>query len=254
MLNNQKLVFNYFVFGFLISLIFFIVSFFYLLFEAKTLTGTDFVSFITGAKMLREGYSKRLYDKDLQFKYQQKISFPETREWLLPFRNPPVVPLIFIPFTFFSLRTSFILLFAINTKILFVFSNRVFKFFPLLSKFKVVYLISFLYLPSVSILVLGQFSALLVLVFLFIYYFCKKGLYFKAGVLSSLLILKPQFLVFLPFLFVLISRKRELIKGFLLGFGPLLFINILISGRSLFFDYPKFLIETETVFLKVDHF
>jgi hypothetical protein len=206
--------------------------------------GGDPISFLAGAEILKERGGEFLYNGDIQFEYQQKIVSPLTRTWLLPFRSPPVVAAVFIPFTYFGAGFTFFFIIFLNIvaiALLVYVGSKIFKNI----KSSTLFLLSIFYFPFISTLVFGQFSPLLLLLLLFIFKYARESKYFSAGALSGLLLVKPQLFLFIPFLFFAIAQKRDFIKGLFLSAFVMLLVNLYISGSAFLFDYSKFLLATE---------
>ena len=211
----------------------------------KIYLGSDPISFLTGAEILKEKGGEFLYNGALQFDYQQEIVSPLKRTWLLPFRSPPIVAAAFLPFTYFGVHFTFFFMIFLNLVVMVLFAYLSSKIFKNI-KSSIIFLLSIFYFPFISTLINGQFSPLLVLLFLFIFKYCLESKYFPAGALSGLLLVKPQLFLFVPFLFFFIPKKKDFIKGLLISVFIMLLVNISISGLSYLRDYPKFLLTTET--------
>ena len=68
---------------------------------ATNALGSDFVSFLTGASVIRAGKGNQLYDLVTQFSFQQALLAQEiSTDFLLPFRNLPFVAFFFLPFLY----------------------------------------------------------------------------------------------------------------------------------------------------------
>ena len=238
-------------FSFLVPLVFylsFVVSYLIYYFSIpKVIIASDLVSFLTGAEILKSGKAGEIYDKDLQYTYQLKVIEPDFKYNLLPFRGLPIVAWLFVPLSYLKLNSAFVLLILINIFILFLFNRISSKLFPKIDKLKYLFLITLFYWPTVSTMILGQFTLLLVLIFLLVYKYSKDKNYFLAGITSGVLLVKPQYLLFIPFLFFLIREKRKFIKGLLISSILIILVNISISGLGELLKYPSFIIGTETI-------
>jgi hypothetical protein len=207
--------------------------------------GSDAISFLAGAEILKERGGEFLYNGAIQFAYQRKIVSPLPRTWLLPFRSPPIVAAAFIPFTHLGVHFTFFFMIFLKIAIMAIFAYFGSKIFKNIKRSKL-FLLAILYFPFTSALVFGQFSPLLVLLFLFIFNSARQKKYYSAGALSGLLLVKPQLFLFMPFLFFVIPKKKDFIKGLLSCSVILFLLNVYISGSAFLFDYPKFLLATET--------
>lgn len=231
------------IFSFFISLI---VSTLYSIFTLPRfmVASSDFVSFPTGALLIKAGKGELIYDLQTQFFYQQYLT-DYARDWLLPFRSPPVVALAFIPLTYFPLILAYKLFAAFNLFILFLFTFFSGRIFPKIKKFKFWPFLPFIYLPSLKTIMLGQLSIILSLVLLFIYKSAKSKKSLLVGLLAGLIFLKPQYLIAIPFFFLLVPDRRRFILGFLLSFSSLALLSISVSGVNSLLAYLPFAIQTE---------
>src|SRR3989304_5187985 len=71
----------------------------------------------------------------------------------------------------------------------------------------------------------------------------KKDLW--VGVVTSLLLIKTQFVIFFPFLLLISKDKRTFFLGYLWGVLIIFLASSLIAGPSFWLHYPKYLLETE---------
>ncbi len=212
----------------------------------KFLTKTDLVSFLTGSKIINEGRAKLLYKIDVQSETQNFIVYPE-KKGLLPFRNFPITALFYTPFLRMSLLQSYLTVFAVNVFLLLIFQFFTLKSVSGLKKDKHLLLLMFSFYPTVSSLIIGQYTPLMLLIFLFIFIFSKNDMPFFTGLLSSCLLFKPQFVLFLPFALFLSKNKKKYLAGLI--FGTLLFfgLNILITKNIRpFMEYRDFILATES--------
>ena len=211
------------------------------------IAGTDFTAFLTGAQMIKEGKGKLLYDLKSQRATQQEIIKPiwPYEKRLLPFRSLPFVGFFFLSFSYFNLILSYKLFVVFNLVLLFLFILLSTRLFEAINKSKAWLLIPLVYIPVLHTLVQGQISLILTLNLLFIYQFIKLKKSFIAGILYSLLLLKPQYLIIFPFLFILTKNKHRFISGALLSFSILLLISGWVSGPAALLNYPAFILSTE---------
>jgi hypothetical protein len=67
-----------------------------------------------------------------------------------------------------------------------------------------------------------------------------------AGILTSLLIIKPQYLLFAPFSLFAAKSKKSYSAGFIVGVLVFILLNlVIVKNLQVFFDYPKFVLLTE---------
>lgn len=221
------------------------LPYFVLFAKQKLIVQSDVVSFITGAKMVRSGVKSEIYDLPTQHFYQNQVVAPFVKENVLPFKNFPLFSLPFIPFTFLPLRVSYTIFafFNLSLLVLFVFVSA--KTFNNIRRFRLWFLAPFIFLPNILAIIVGQLSIMLAFFYLLIYKFIKDKNVFFAGVISGLLLIKPQYAISAPYFFILSGNKRDFLKGFLLVVLVLLFSTIFISGFDALLKYPSFLLLTE---------
>lgn len=211
--------------------------------DSNFIKGSDFVSFVTGAKTLASENKNLLYDIDTQFKYQKELTKLPDKSFLLPFRNPPFVSIFYTPYLHISLETSFVIgqmvsIFCIYATLCLVkhlHSNLDWKSLSLI----------FFFWPVVNSLFLGQFTPFIFFIFGLLYYFLRKSKHFLSGIVVGVLTIKPQLLLVAPYIFILSKDKKKFFTGLLLGVFLFMCMNILVGGGSLILDYIRFLGVTE---------
>jgi hypothetical protein len=202
-------------------------------------------SFLTGAKVLSEGNTDNLYDLDTQLEYQNKVTTPLVRSKLLPFRNIPLVGFLYIPLTFLTLKNAFIVVFVFNILLLTLFNKIFIQFAGEYDKTRWLWMASLVFWPSVTMLLMGQNTGVILVFFALIYILLLKEKYYLAGVVGSLLLLRPQYILFLPFLLPLIYKKKEFLIGFLTFAFLLVVANIMVSSVPTLLRYPAFVMASE---------
>src|SRR3989344_4759821 len=208
------------------------------------IAGSDFVSYRTGAEILLGEDRKNLYDISTQAKYQkEELDFLGRK--VLPFRNPSPIALLFMPFAFLPEIWAY-RLFAIANLAILVFAVQLFGKSIFRKPNQYIYWVALTFWPVISTIITGQISILLLVLFAYMYIFLETNKPFQLGIVSSLLLLKPQYVIFLPFLFLLTNLKGKYLKGLFLGGLMLLLLTVLISGVEFLWRYPKFLMATES--------
>ena len=220
----------------------------------KLVIGTDFISYLTGGLMVRKGFGNEIYNLDRQYIFQLKAIEPLDREYVLPFKNPPIVAVLFIPFTFFSVIDSYRLFIVFNFVFLAIITIYLATIFPKINKIHFWYFIPFLYLGSLATVVIGQISFWLVFIFSYAYKALKEKKDFYLGFVLGFILIKPQYIISIPYFFLLSKKRNSFLKGFFLSIIIFIFINFLISGIQPLIEYPRFILATETPFYgsKVD--
>ena len=211
---------------------------------------TDLVNFLTGAKIIAKGMPVDLYNNETQLIYQNIITDPNIRNIPLPFRNIPLMGLVYVPFTYVSLKTATMCIFAINIGMFIalnkIFENKVWKK-SMNWEFWVVVL---LFWPFIATLLAGQYMGLMLIIITAIYFSLKGNRHFLTGVLTSLLWMRPQLILMLPFLFTYVRNKKTFSSGFFVSTLFIFLVNVFISDISTLAKYPKFVMSVENTFFE----
>src|SRR3989344_3346668 len=182
-------------------------------FNEIQISGSDYKSYITVAKIILGGERNNLYTIETQEKYQKEIF--KNDQIILPFRMLPLFAFIFIPFSFASLTLGYRIYYLLNILLAIVCVILFSKFFE---GRKLDYLLLvFIFFPLVANIIFAQIIIILMILYLLVLLFFKKDRYLAGGVLSSVLINKPHFLIFILFLFLMSKRKIKFLTGLFLG-------------------------------------
>ncbi|MFA6981471.1 MAG: glycosyltransferase 87 family protein [Patescibacteria group bacterium] len=225
----------------LVFLFLFIFWLFYILPASPKMLGRDFLSYYIGANIVKNGEIRRIYDLPTQLSYQNALSGVVASK-VLPYRALVVSSFIYMPFTFMSLISAY------KYFILFQFISVAICVYCLVKDLgtKPLPLILLLMHPVLWInYYQGQPSLLLLLFLLLSVSQFRKGKRLFAGILLSLVLLKPQFFPLVIFMNILASDRRFLIGSLLSGFF-LFFFNLFLYGLDFIKDYIVFLQLTET--------
>ncbi len=169
---------------------------------AGHLIGTDFVAFYTAGKIVLTGQSAHLYDLELAHTIQQEI-YAAPSENFNPYLNPPFYAWLFVPFALLPYPISAVLWMSAGL-VLFWFSLRWLG----VEKPGYIFLLSLTWLPAFSAVSFGQNAFLSLGLFALTYCLWKKEHRLAAGLVSGLLIYKPQLLLGLGFFWLLEWRKN----------------------------------------------
>lgn len=229
-----------FVLYFLVFIPLFLIS-------SVEITGTDYLGYVTGARVIREGSGELIYDLSVQHNYQQRLVEPFTLVRLLPFRWLPFVGAVFLPFTFFSLYQGYKVFVVFNILIVGLIAFLSGKIFHNVRRFSLWFFFPFIYPAVVHTVIKGQLSIVLTLVLLMLYVWLQKKASFLSGVFCGLLLIKPQFIVAFPFYWLLAREKIRFTLGYLLTVLVLVVLSIYISGVSTILSYPEFVLATENL-------
>lgn len=206
---------------------------------------SDLTSFLTGASIVKEGLGKDLYDVEVQRIYQDKINAPYIKSNILIYKNPPPLALFFVPLSFFSIFTAYkiynLVLILVTLSISWI-STKIFK--NLQGSFW--YMLPFIFYPSFATIFSGQTSIFLLFGFMMIYFYLKKSNDIGTGITTGFLFLKPQYIISLPFIFLLTKNKRDFLRGFVLSSLIIFLLSYLIAGNYLG-DYLRILYDTESI-------
>ena len=198
---------------------------------------SDFVSFYSSAQILREEPDK-LYDFITQTKYQLSL-LPDNIRHLpgnhfYPFINPPFFLLPFSAVLSLTPQLGYLaILFSIGV-IAVICIWALLKLFPLGKKtaFLIVLLI-LAYAPTFTTIYLTQSSFTSLFIFIAVYYLLIRNHWFAAGLVSSLLLYKPQLGVVL-YLYLILQRNKHLIGGLLIGSLVFFSCSWLLTRGNLF--------------------
>ncbi len=206
---------------------------------------SDFASFYTGGKILRQHEGERLYDPRLQWNIQQEFaSRVAIRHGPLPFIRPPFEALLFLPFAYVSYPRAYAIWTILKVCILFAIAFLLDKTVDgrgrSLPKVLLGWLVSLAYFPLAFDLRQGQDSVLLLLIFCLALQSLQKGADFRSGIFLALGLFK--FTLTLPVFFVLLLRRKfRFMVGFLIAAAVLFGLSILVSGTATALAYPKYL-------------
>lgn len=207
--------------------------------------GSDLVSFLTGAYIIRDGHGQKLFDLDTQYVYQQKVIAPASESSVLPFENLPVFAFMLIPLTYLPLLTAYkiyvfiVILAYVTSSLLSV------RIFTGLKKGFWWLLLPFVFYPSLGSIFSGQTTPILILVLLLSLLAIKEKRNFLAGVAISFLFLKIQYIVIIPFVFLLAKDKVKFVKGSVLSSAILLATSFAINGWDFIMRYYKFIFSVQ---------
>jgi len=205
---------------------------------------SDLTNFLTGAQILRSSSRAELYNSAAQSHFQSRLLAPYHFHpaYLLPFRYPPLVALLYLPLTLVPFIYAYFLNWLFLLSVLFLGLYLFYKHFS----FPFLWLVPFAFTPFVYSLLLGQPSVIIALSPVLIYHFFSRKLFFTSGFSALLLLIKPQyFLVALPFL-CLASPGKKFLLGLVSGLITILVTGYLLVGPGFLFEYPRFIFSTES--------
>ena len=218
---------------------------FFTLFSQRLVAGSDFVNLYTGTLILKNGQGERLYDLDQQqVYYQQLINTAEIK--FLPFRQPPLIALLFYFLSFLTLGKAYLVFAYLNLILLSLFYLLAKKIFTNISHNLLFVILIFLSFPALHTIFTGQTTILLSIILLIFYLCLKRQNWLSAGMIGGLIFfLKIQLITLLPLIFLIAKNKKKFTSGFILSSIVLSIISILPVGLSGLLNYPGFIMQTE---------
>lgn len=202
----------------------------------------DYKAFLIGAHILVQNPSQ-FYDIEFQKSIHEFIKADNTDFLFLPFRSMPLAALPYLFYINLSFDIGYALFIVLNLILYFVFIKTFFKKHP--DKIAGAFLLSNLFLFFSGTLFLGQISFYLLFVLFFIFKYYKAEDFKKVGLLSSLLLLKMQFLPLAIGLIALSKSKVAQSIYFAIGACLIIIVNFVLLGISIP-DYINFIHQTET--------
>lgn len=168
---------------------------------AGQVVGTDYLQFYSAGVTLRQGQSGNLYNFPYQSQQEQTIAGPGLISFHA-FITPPFLAWLYIPFTFLPYTLSFLAwsllgFFFLWASITLIGSDQPIKSFVW----------SLTWFPIFAAISFGQNSLLSLFLFSLTYRLWKKDKYLFAGLVSSLLLYKPQLVLGLGLLWLLEWRR-----------------------------------------------
>jgi alpha-1,2-mannosyltransferase len=168
---------------------------------AGQVVGTDYLQFYTAGVSLRQGQSANLYNFTVQSQLEQAIAGPALTSFHA-FITPPFLAWLYVPFTFLPYTWSFVLWSFLGLIFLWISIKLLATVRPFKS-----FLWSLTWFPIFAAISFGQNSLLSLFLLSLTYWFWKQEKYLRAGLVSSLLLFKPQLVLGLGLLWLLEWRK-----------------------------------------------
>ncbi len=179
---------------------------------AGQVIGTDYIQFYSAGATLRLGQSAELYNFAYQSELQQAIAGPSLADFHA-FITPPFlawlyVPFAMLPYTWSFLAWSLLSIFLLWASIKLVSAGHEFRSF----------LWSLTWFPIFAAISFGQNSLLSLFLLSATYWLWKRDKYLLSGIVSSLVLFKPQLVLGIGLLWLLDYRKSwKSILGLALG-------------------------------------
>src|SRR5439155_3961505 len=174
---------------------------------------SDFIIYYTGARLVKERQGPRLYDLDLQMRYQRDIlnslqSAVQFPDGLLPYNHPPFEVIYFLPFVSLSYLKAFLLWNVFSLACFGVGLVVLIKSSGLQSKTNagLISVLSLAFLPLFATLLQGQDTALVFLYLVLAFVSLKESREIAGGLWLSLALQKFQILW--PILLLMLVKRR----------------------------------------------
>ncbi|HEX8816352.1 MAG TPA: glycosyltransferase family 87 protein [Terriglobales bacterium] len=207
----------------------------------------DFTIFYTAGKILSRGEAPRLYDNGLQYRTQQEFSsYSLIRKGPLPYNHIPVEAAIFVPFTKLPYFQAYLLWDALGVLAL-ALAMAVLR--PNLSAFRSQslwrgVLLGLAFFPVLMVLVQGQDTLFVLLLFALTYAALRKDSDFVAGCWLGLALVR--FTLVLPFVLILVFRRSwRFLAGFTFVGALMGLASAALVGWQSLLSYPVYVLRVE---------
>ncbi len=203
----------------------------------------DFTNFYTGFKMVLNGDGSKLYDLNLQAKYQQEIMGNiNFVGGLLPYVNPPIVALVFAPLALLSINIAFYLWTIFEFGLLVWLVLLLQRLFSAWTKQEclIMTIAVLAFWPLTHTFLLGQFSLLFLICILQVYIAMRSAKLGKAGRWLVLLIIKPHTLL-IPGVMTVNKRYWRLMASSAVTIIAMVIFSSAFLGFGTWFQYIQVL-------------
>jgi chromate transport protein ChrA len=209
---------------------------------------TDFLQYLTGGTILKNGEIKNLYDYETQLNYQKTLRNSQDVDNILAFRTPPIVAALYAPLTTLSYEKAFLITVIINGILLAAITLLLLKTLNMKKRTWILLTAGIiLYLPIFFNLQSAQISILILFFCTLSFYFLKKKQPFVAGIAAGMLFLKPHLLTisFLVFWLLKNGNRKKYFMGAFSSVLALILISTAMYGPKFVIEYPMYLIKSE---------
>ena len=206
---------------------------------------SDFLPFVTGARLL-ETHPSCLYCIDSQARVQAGVlGYVPTAGFPEPFVNPPLTALLLRPLAGLPLRTGmavFVLVLLAGLALALRLALRLLPGEWTPRRRLLVAAAGLLSVPAATALVLAQWVPLLVLAAFGAVAALRSRRWVLAGVLLSLLLVKPQ-TVWLVLPLLVAARSWRVLWGFALGAAGWVVSGVLLVGPGQMLEWPRLVLQ-----------
>jgi len=203
----------------------------------------DFSNFYTAAKILQGGQRHQLYDLALQTQVQSQFSEAAAlRNHALPYMRPPFEALLFLPLAYLPYARAYAVWVLLSMLLVGVSAAFLHSRIPGLSTIPwwVYYPAYFSFCPIFYGFLLGQDSALMLLLFGLVMVRWLEGRDFWAGCFLGLALIKFQLV--LPLILILfLKRQFRTLAGFSFIAALLSVVSVWVVGCRSMLAYPGYL-------------
>jgi alpha-1,2-mannosyltransferase len=168
---------------------------------AGQVIGTDFIQFYSSGTTILYGDGENLYDFAYQSQLEQAIAGPELTSFHA-FITPPFLAWLFVPFSVLPYIASFIMWSILGLCFLLASFTLLFAEKPIKR-----FLWSLTWFPIFAAISFGQNSLMSIFFFSLTYWLWRKDKLLTAGIVSSLLLFKPQMILGIGILWLFEFRK-----------------------------------------------
>jgi len=169
--------------------------------------GADLLAQRIASRMTRDGYGDRLYDFDLQARYEQAEVSPERLPGLDPFVTPPYVAAAYWPFMLLGQGVAFVVWSAFGIGLLVASVWWLGLEYPWVRGWRAtILLLSFSFFPVIEGLMAGSNQMVSLCLLTAVFLSLKRGRDGTAGVLLGVQLFKPQLAI--ATLAVLLFKRR----------------------------------------------
>ncbi|MFH2012296.1 MAG: glycosyltransferase family 87 protein [Pseudomonadota bacterium] len=208
----------------------------------------DFRHFYTAAKMVATGAASQLYNIDAQTAFQHEIIYPYKSEvGILPYNHPPFQIIAYIPLIILPLKWAYRVWIIVSLGLIAISLSTLGSYFRPASRNGqlIMWLVCLSFFPTFATLLLGQDSAISLLIFTLTFYYIKKGKEGSAGAILALGLFKPQ-LVGITAIIFLFKRRWKALGCFCLVGLLLISLSIFMVGWQGVIEYLRLIIKSAT--------
>ena len=244
--SNNKIFSNgiYFIFTILIAA-FILLTYLHDTFKMAIFSEfEDFCNYYLYSKALRLNYNVYTLDEATKEQIMRDFGIPPIKsDALICTLHSPAYSTLFLVFTFFEYRIASLLWFILNhilliTSVLIILRLIYEKIIGIDGKFIIIssIFLVFVFQPLIENMDIGQVNPFVFFFFVLCLYFLNKKRYAISGAMLSLgILIKPHFILLLPFL--LWKKCYRVFFSALISFIILEILGILINGSGVYADY-----------------